>query len=75
MAGSNEPGNAGNVYAYNLDPATTPGGLKVRWRVRIATGAEAERLDIIQQDAILSLLTWADKNKKTSQETTGNTSG
>lgn len=55
---------ARNTYAYNLDPAATPRGMKVRWRVRIATGAEAERLDIIQQDVIISLLTWADKHKK-----------
>ena len=60
MTAGHGPGNAGLVYSYNLDPATTPGGLKVRWRVRIATGAEAERLDIIQQEAILKLLAWAD---------------
>lgn len=57
-----------NVYAYNLDTATTPAGIKVRWRVRIATGTEAERLDIIQQDAIINLLTWADKHHKTNSK-------
>ncbi len=56
------------IFAHNLDQATTPAGLKVRWKIRIATGAEAKRLDQIQQQAIINLLTWAGKHKQQPQE-------
>ena len=69
MPADEQPATAARTCAYNLDTAATPGGLKIRWRIRIATGPEAERLDIIQQQAILDLLTWADKHNKTTQET------
>lgn len=49
-----------DVQVYNLDHAKTPGGMKVRWRVRIATGKEAERLEKLQHQAIVDLLIWAD---------------
>ena len=49
----------GTIYSYNLDDGKTPGGLKVRWKVRVATGPEAERWDARQADAIKELLTWA----------------
>jgi hypothetical protein len=48
------------IDVYNLDPAETPGGMKVRWRVRTVTGKDAERLGKLQNQAIISLLTWAD---------------
>jgi hypothetical protein len=48
------------LCSYNLDHSRTPGEMKVRWKIRIATGAEARHLDILQQDAIIALLTWAD---------------
>jgi hypothetical protein len=54
------------MYAYNLNPATTPGEMKIRWRVRIATGTEAQHLDKLQQQAILALLTWANKQNNRS---------
>jgi len=38
--------------------------MNVRWRIRIAAGREAERLDVLQQRAIIDLLNWADKHEK-----------
>ena len=49
----------GTIYSYNLDDSKTPGGLKVRWKIRVATGPEADRWDARQADAIKELLTWA----------------
>jgi hypothetical protein len=49
----------GSIYSYNLDNRKTPGGLKVRWKIRVATGPEAGRWDARQADAIKELLTWA----------------
>jgi hypothetical protein len=49
----------GTIYSYNLDDTKTPGGIKVRWKIRIVTGAEAARYDARQAEAIRELLTWA----------------
>jgi hypothetical protein len=53
----------GTIYSYNLDDSKTPGGLKVRWKIRVATGPEAERWDARQADAIKELLTWASQQQ------------
>ena len=52
----------GTIYSYNLDDRKTPGGLKVRWKIRVATGTEAQRWDTRQADAIKELLTWASQH-------------
>ena len=49
----------GTIYSYNLDDSKTPGGLKVRWKIRVATGPEADRWDARQTEAIKELLVWA----------------
>jgi hypothetical protein len=54
----------GAIYSYNLDGRKTPGGLKVRWKIRVATGPEADRWDARQADAIKELLTWASQHYK-----------
>ena len=54
----------GTIYSYNLDDSKTPGGLKVRWKIRVATGTEAGRWDARQADAIKELLTWASQHYK-----------
>ena len=53
----------GTIYSYNLDDSKTPGGLKVRWKIRVATGTEADRWDARQADAIKELLTWASQQQ------------
>ena len=57
----NSPGTipSGTIYSYNLDDSKTPGGIKVRWKVRVVTGPEAARYDARQAEAIKELLTWA----------------
>jgi hypothetical protein len=54
----------GTIYSYNLDDSKTPGGLKVRWKIRVATGTEAERWDARQAAAIKELLTWASQHRR-----------
>ena len=54
----------GTIFAYNLDDSKTPGGLKVRWKIRVATGPEAARWDARQADAIKELLQWASQRHK-----------
>jgi hypothetical protein len=47
------------IYSYNMDDSKTPGGLKVRWKVRIITGPAAAGYDAHQNAAIRELLQWA----------------
>jgi hypothetical protein len=54
----------GTIFSYNLDDGKTPGGLKVRWKIRVATGAEGARWDTRQADAIKELLPWAQRHQR-----------
>jgi hypothetical protein len=47
------------VISYNLSEAERPGGLKVRFKVKVATGKQAAALDARQAEAIRGLLSWA----------------
>jgi hypothetical protein len=42
----------------------TPGGLKVRWKVRVVTGPAAARYDARQNLAIRELLSWARQHQQ-----------
>ncbi|HEV2371277.1 MAG TPA: hypothetical protein VGS19_03830 [Streptosporangiaceae bacterium] len=53
------------VFRYNLDDSETPGGLKVRWKVRVITGPEAAKWEARQNAAIWELLRWAHQHRKT----------
>jgi hypothetical protein len=55
------------IYVYNLDDSKTPGGIKVRWKVRIVTGARARRYDARQAEAIRELLQWAHHHSQDSR--------
>jgi hypothetical protein len=48
----------GTIFAYNLSDQETPGGMKVRWKFRVATGPETARADTRQAQAIQEALTW-----------------
>jgi hypothetical protein len=52
----------GTIFAYNLDNSKTPGGLKVRWKIRVVSGPEAARWDERQAEAIKELLQWATRH-------------
>jgi hypothetical protein len=51
------------IVAYNVREGERPDGLKVRFKVTIATGAEARELDARQAEAIRRLLQWAQQNQ------------
>jgi hypothetical protein len=46
------------MISYNISEAERPGGLKVRFKVKIVTGKEASALDARQAVAIRRLLEW-----------------
>ena len=42
----------GTIFAYNLDEKNNAGGMRVRWKVRVANGPEAARAEARQAEAI-----------------------
>ena len=54
----------GTIYSYNLDDSKTPGGIKVRYKIRVVDGPEAARYDARQTEAILELLRWTHKHSR-----------
>jgi hypothetical protein len=52
------------IYAYNLDDSKTPGGLKVRWKIRVVDGPAAARYDARQAEAILEALRWTARHQR-----------
>jgi hypothetical protein len=59
VSNSPAPIPEGAIYVYNMDDSKTPGGLKVRWKIRVITGPAAAQYDARQNAAIRELLTWA----------------
>ncbi len=67
-----KPGNgAGNergigenvrVISYNVPEGDRPDGIKVRFKVRIATGKRAREIDARQARAIMEVLQWLSRN-------------
>jgi hypothetical protein len=51
------------IISYNLTEKQRPGGLKVRFKVRIETGKKAAAIDAAQADAIRELLQWSREHR------------
>ena len=58
--GSNSPGiaNSARVISYNLSEEERPDGIKVRYKIRIATGKRAREIDARQAAVIMEVLQW-----------------
>ena len=56
----NQPGIGENarVISYNVPEGDRPGGIKVRFKIRIATGKRAKEIDARQARAIMEELQW-----------------
>jgi hypothetical protein len=52
------------IYAYNLDETKTPGGIKVRWKIRVVDGPAAARYDARQAEAIMEALRWTARHQR-----------
>jgi hypothetical protein len=61
---SNSPGDikGPRIISYNLNKDERPGGLKVRFKIRIETGKKAAVLNAQQAEAIRELLQWASQH-------------
>jgi hypothetical protein len=62
---SNSPGISpkGRVISYNVSEGERPGGIKVRFKIRIATGKRAKEIDARQAKAIMEVLQWQRQQK------------
>ena len=62
--GENSGGNSlsispnGRVISYNVPEGERPGGIKVRFKIRIATGKRAQVIDARQAAVIMEVLQW-----------------
>jgi hypothetical protein len=60
-----QQGNSGDelkgprIISYNLTEEQRPGGMKVRFKIRIETGKKAAAIDAAQADALRELLEWS----------------
>jgi hypothetical protein len=63
--GSNSPPviDKGRVISYNLSEGERPDGIKVRYKLRIATGKRARDIDARQAAVIMEVLQWAAQHK------------
>ncbi len=61
----NSPGIGvnGRVISYNVSGGERPGGIKVRFKIRIATGKRAKEIDARQAKAIMEVLRWQRQQK------------
>jgi hypothetical protein len=46
------------VISYNVPEGDRPGGIKVRFKIRVATGKRAREIDARQARAIMEVLEW-----------------
>jgi hypothetical protein len=46
------------VISYNIPEGERPDGIKVRFKIRIATGKRAKEIDARQAEAIMEVLQW-----------------
>ena len=63
--GDNAPGMPvnGRVISYNLREDERPGGMKVRFNIRVETGRKAAARNAQQAEAIKELLQWARQHR------------
>jgi small-conductance mechanosensitive channel len=62
----NLPGIApnGRVISYNVPEGEWPGGIRVRFKIRIATGKRAQLIDARQAEVIMEVLQWQRQHKQ-----------
>jgi hypothetical protein len=50
--------NGPRVISYNLSEEERPDGIKVRYKIRVATGKRAREIDARQAAVIMEVLQW-----------------
>jgi hypothetical protein len=53
----------GRLISYNVSEGERPDGIKVRFKIRIATGKRAQLIDARQAAVIMEVLQWQRQHK------------
>jgi hypothetical protein len=56
------------IISYNFNEGQRPGGMKVRAKIRIVSGKQAEQVNAAQAEAIRELLIWVRQQRRRTQE-------
>jgi hypothetical protein len=56
------------IISYNFSEGERPGGMKVRAKIRIVKGREAQAVDAAQAEVIRELLLWARQHRQAQQQ-------
>ena len=68
-----QAGNQGSVMAgpriisYNFSDGERPGGMKVRAKIRVVSGKQADAVNAAQAEAIRELLIWVRQQRRNRQ--------
>ena len=54
----------GRVISYNVPEGERPDGIKVRYKIRVATGKRAAEIDARQAKVIMEVLQWQRQQKQ-----------
>jgi hypothetical protein len=56
------------IISYNLSEGERPGGIKVRYKIRVISGPRAEAIDAAQAEVIMEVAQWAAKHRRRQQQ-------
>jgi hypothetical protein len=68
--GNNSPSSmdGARIISYNLSEGERPGGIKVRYKIRIVSGPRAAAIDARQAQVIMEVAQWAAKHRRRQQQ-------
>jgi hypothetical protein len=53
-----------HIISYDVDESERPGGMKVRYKIRIGSGPRAEAVDEAQARVIREILEWSRQHRQ-----------
>jgi hypothetical protein len=56
------------IISYNLSEGERPGGMKVRYKIQVATGRRAKEIDARQALVIREVLEWSRQHRQRSPD-------
>jgi hypothetical protein len=56
------------IISYNFSEGERPGGMKIRAKIRIVSGKQADAVNAAQAEAIRELLEWVLQQRRQTQE-------
>ena len=57
----------GRIISYNFSEGERPGGMKIRVKIRVVSGKQADAVNAAQAEAIRELLIWVRQQRRQQQ--------